>query len=341
MLQPIFDIIFAVEERFGRQWFSAQKRTKVSAKIVFPISYLDVMKGSTRDSRSVKAVALILLAFLMLASVGILIKLQLKSGVSVEWIVFVQYLSCLTMTLIISSFKKFSVLWTSKIKFHIIRGIAGVLAFSCFAFAISKIPLVNASLLNNTSPIFIPIMTFLWFRVKIDKNIWWGISVGFIGIIFILDPSASEFLKTGDLFGLASGIFMSIAYVALGVLTKTESFLTILFYYSLISVLIFLPLALNNWADPPMIVWVYAISTGILFFCYVYFHQFAYKFLSAVKLSPLNFSVVVFTGLLDWFVFDSVPNLLSVVGIILVITGGILAIVLHERDSKELKHHWH
>ncbi len=291
--------------------------------------------------RSVKAVSLILLAFLMLASVGILIKLQLNAGVSVEWIVFVQYSTCLLITLVISAAKKFPVMRTNKIKYHIIRGLSGVMAFSCFAFAISKIPLVNASLLNNTSPIFIPIVTFLWLKVKIDKNIWWGILIGFIGIIFILDPSEKEFLKPGDLFGLASGIFMSIAYVALGMLTKTESFLTILFYYSLISALIFFPLALNNWADPPLLVWLYAISTGVLFFCYVFFHQYAYRFLSAVKLSPLNFSVVVFTGLLDWFVFGSVPNLFSVIGIILVITGGILAILLHEKDSNGLKHHWH
>ncbi len=291
--------------------------------------------------RSLKAVVLILLAFLMLASVGILIKLQLNAGVSVEWIVFVQYFTCLIITLIVSAAKKFPVMRTAKTKYHIIRGVSGVLAFSCFAYAISKIPLVNASLLNNTSPIFIPIVTFIWLRVKIDKNIWWGIMIGFIGIIFILDPSEKEFLKTGDLFGLASGIFMSIAYVALGMLTKTESFLTILFYYSLISVLIFLPLALNNWVDPPFIVWLYAISTGILFFCYVFFHQYAYRFLSAVKLSPLNFSVVVFTGLLDWFIFGNVPDLFSVIGIVLVIIGGILAIVLHERDSKDLKHHWH
>lgn len=299
------------------------------------------MIEESRNYKSLKAVVLILLAFLMLASVGILIKLQLNAGVPVEWIVFVQYLSCLIITLIISAAKKFPVMRTAKTKYHIIRGVSGVLAFSCFAYAISKIPLVNASLLNNTSPIFIPIVTFLWLRVKIDKNIWWGIMIGFIGIIFILDPSEKEFLKTGDLFGLASGIFMSIAYVALGMLTKTESFLTILFYYSLISTLIFFPLALNNWADPPLIVWLYAISTGILFFCYVFFHQYAYRFLSAVKLSPLNFSVVVFTGLLDWFVFGSLPNLFSLIGIILVITGGILAIVIHERDSKDLKHHWH
>ena len=291
--------------------------------------------------RSLKAVSLILLAFLMLASVGILIKLQLNSGVSVEWIVFVQYLTCLTITTIVSAVKKFPVIKTEKLKYHIVRGVSGVLAFSCFAIAISKIPLVNASLLNNTSPIFIPIVTFLWFRTSIDKNIWWGILIGFIGIIFILDPTEDGFLKTGDAFGLASGIVLSIAYVALGFLTKTESFLTILFYYSLISVLIFLPLALYNWTDPPLLVWAYAISTGILFFCYVFFHQYAYRFLSAVKLSPLNFSVVVFTGLLDWLVFKSVPNLLSAIGIVLVIIGGILAILLHEKDNKEAKHHWH
>lgn len=60
----------------------------------------------------------------------------------------------------------------------------------------------------------------------------------------------------------------------------------------------------------------------------------------AVKLAPLNFSVVVFTGILDWIIFGHVPNMLSFLGIILVIAGGILAIV-HTKDNKSLKSNWH
>ncbi len=300
-----------------------------------------IFEYMTDIDKTTKAVVSTLLGFLMLASISVFVKLELRSGASVEWIVFIQFLTSFILITILAARNRFTDLKTSKLKYHIVRGVTGVLAFSLFTVAISKIPLVNASLLNNSAPIFIPIVTLMWLKTKIDEKIWWGIAIGFLGIVFILDPSADDFLKPGDLYGLGAGISLAIAYVALGILSKTESFISIIFYYSLISVIIFLPLALLNWSNPYLIIWSYAVISGVMFVCYLFFLEYAYGLLPAVKLAPLNFSVVVFTGILDWIIFGHVPNMLSLLGIILVIVGGILAIVMHTKDNEELKPNWH
>jgi len=278
---------------------------------------------------------------LLLSLDSVFVKLEENAGATIEWIVFIQYSTCLVIIVIIAARNKFRDLKTNKIKLHLIRGITGVLAFSCYVIAVTKIPLVNATLLNNTAPIFIPIITLLWLKTSIDKKIWWGIVVGFIGIIFILNPSESMLLETGDIYALVAGIFLAIAYVALKVLTKTESFVTVLFYYSLIAFVLTLPFAINNWSNPDLLIWIFGILTGILFISYLYLLQYAYKFVEAVKLSPFNYSAIVFTGILDWMIFDHVPEVTAIIGIILVSVGGILAITLHEKDNKRLKHHWH
>ena len=245
------------------------------------------------------------------------VKFEQTAGATVEWIVFIQYSTCLLICSLIAYKNNFRDLKTNKLKLHIVRGVTGVLAFTCCVIAISKIPLVNASLLNNTTPLFIPIISLIFLRNKIDEMIWWGILTGFIGIIFILRPTADQLLKEGDLFGLSSGILLAIAYVALKILTKTESFVTILFYYSLIATVLSLPFAVNNWSDPPLLIWICGISTGIFFITYLYLLQYAYRFVEAVKLSPFNYSIVVFTGIFDWLFFSHVPDLFSIIGIIL------------------------
>ncbi len=181
-------------------------------------------------SGTAKGVIAGLTGFLFLALTGVCVKLEFKSGASIEWIIIIQYLTGLTIILIIASKSKFRDLKTSKLKLQLFRGAAGISAFACYATSISKIPLVNASLLNNTAPLFIPIVTLIWLKNKIDEKIWWGILTGFTGIIFILDPSTGDLLKRGDLYGLASGIFLAVSYVILGVLTKTENFISIIFY---------------------------------------------------------------------------------------------------------------
>ena len=296
---------------------------------------------NNENSSTLKAVFATLTGFFFLASVSLLVKLEIAAGASTEWVIFIQYLTCLIIITLIASKNKFRDLRTTKVKYHIIRGLSGILAFTFFVMAVSEIPLVNANLLNNTAPLFIPILTMIWLKNKIDKKIWWGILLGFIGIIFILDPTDGNFFEEGDIYGLCAGISLAVTFVTLGILTKTESFITILFYYSLIAFVLSLPFAIANWSNPPLLIWVYAILTGVLFISYLYLLQYAYRFVPVVKLSPLNFSVVIFAGILDYIIYDHIPGITSLIGIIFVITGGIIAIKIHHQNNPDIKHHWH
>lgn len=296
----------------------------------------------TEKQKTLRAAASTLAGFFMLSSIGVLLKFELGSGASVEWIVFIQFLTSFAVILLIAWKKGFAGLRTDKLRYHLVRGVMGIAAFALFTVAVSKIPLVNASLLNNTAPIFIPFVTLIWLGTRISGMIWWGIAIGFTGIIFILDPSGDDFLKPGDLFGLGAGISLAIAYVALGILAKTESFIALIFYYSLIAVMVFLPLAVINWSNPEPVIWILAVFSGLLFVGYLFFLNYGYSLLPAVKLAPLNFSAVVFTGILDWIFYGHVPGLLSVVGIMLVVAGGMVAIVFHARENTKFSHsHWH
>ncbi len=300
------------------------------------------MKSIVREKNgTAKAITAALTGFLFLAIVSVLVKLEEKGSASIEWIIFIQYLTCLVIITVFSSRNKFRSLRTDKFKYHIIRGVTGVLAFSLYVIAITKIPLVNATLLNNSAPIFIPVITLFWLKKRIDRRIWWGISTGLIGILFILKPDLSLMLKPGDIFGLASGIFLGTTYVALRILTKTESFETILFYYSLIAAVLSLPFALSHWSNPQLYIWCLGILNGVFFTGYHFLLQYAYRYTEPLKLAPFNYSVIVYTGVLDWIIFGYFPDFASLIGIVLVTAGGILAITLHEKDNKELKHHLH
>src|SRR5258708_5706782 len=64
----------------------------------------------------------------------------------------------------------------------IVRSLFTLAAFSCFFYALKFIPLSSALLLNNTFPLFVPIVA--WFMVKsiTPPKVWWGIILGFIGV---------------------------------------------------------------------------------------------------------------------------------------------------------------
>jgi drug/metabolite transporter (DMT)-like permease len=52
----------------------------------------------------------------------------------------------------------------------------------------------------------------------------------------------------------------------------------------------------------------------------------AYRYASSVKLGPLVYTVIVFTALIEWAVWDQAPTLFVILGMTLVIGGGLVAI---------------
>jgi drug/metabolite transporter (DMT)-like permease len=288
-----------------------------------------------------KGVVSALTGFFFLSLIAVCVKLAGKEGAKLGWIIFIQYATAFALSIAISAKVKFSNVKPAHVTLEVLRGAAGVASFFCFVFAMAEIPLVDASLLQNTAPIFIPVIGLIWLKDSVDKKIWIGILIGFVGIILIIKPDATVFSKTGDLIGLASGIFLALGYVAMKIITKTDSFKTILFYFSATAFLISVPFGILNWSNPAIAGWLYAVSSGALLVAYLNLQQYSYKHIEPSRISPFNYSVVIFMGLLDWWLFGHIPDMLTILGIIIISAGGIIAIIHHEKGNKELKHTWH
>ena len=298
------------------------------------------MNSQTAEQSTAKGVIAALISFFFLSLIGVFVKLSAHAGAKLWWIVFIQYSTAFFLAVAISAGVKFSNLRSGNYTFELLRASVGMVSFLCFAFAMTEIPLVDASLLQNTAPIFIPLIALLWLKDVIEKKIWIGVAIGFAGIILIIKPDESSF-KAGDIIGLLSGVLLGFAYVAMKIITKTDSFKTILFYFSLTAFVISLPLGIIYWSNPGIYGWLFAIGSGVSFVSYLNLQQVAYKHIEPNKLSPFNYSVVVFTGLLDWWIFNHIPGVLTIIGIAIVCLGGILAIVHHEKKTDGLKHSWH
>lgn len=279
-------------------------------------------------------------SFFFLAMVGLCVKLAVSYGGNVWWVVFIQYSTVALIALVFGLRYRFKNLKSGNYKLEILRAVVGMSSFLCFSFTLTRIPLVDASLLQNSAPLFIPLISFLWLKKTIETKIWYGVITGFIGIVFIIKPDSSVF-NVPAIVGLASGLLLAIAYLVMNVLTRYDDFKTILMYYSLTAFLITLPGGIFYSSLGDIHIWMFAVGAGIAFIGYLNLQQFAYKHIEANRLSPFNYSVVIFTGFADWLVFGNSPDLMTITGIILVISGGVFTIYHHEKGKTGLRHSWH
>ncbi|HSX04512.1 MAG TPA: DMT family transporter [Rhabdochlamydiaceae bacterium] len=226
---------------------------------------------------------------------------------------------------------------SSKFKVILLRGAAGYLSFAFAFFAVQYTSLVNTVLLSNASPLFIPLIIFAWRGIHIGYKLWIGIITGFIGIGFILKPDIHLLTNLGAILALSSALCFAISMICMRRLIKTEPVHTILFYHFLIGTLISLPFAIYTWNFPTCTVLLQLILIGILSFIGQYFILSAFRFGKPSALSPFTYSSVVYATILQWFIFKTFPDLLSIIGIIFICAGSIVCIIYAESAEKKIR----
>lgn len=214
---------------------------------------------------------------------------------------------------------------TTRTWLHILRAVGGLLSQALMFIAVKKMPLMNAVLLTNSAPLFIPLITCVWLKEKISGVVWISLLVGFLGVMLILKPSPALLSNPAALLAISAALFSAFALVTVNRLSITETTQRILFYYFLISSVAAAPFAVATWNMPSGRDWLYLLGIGVSMAASQLLIILAYRHASAGRIAPFNYSVVIFSGLIGWLVWKNTPGILAIVGVLLVSAGGILS----------------
>ncbi len=274
------------------------------------------------------------LAYLCAAAVGACSKL-IDKQISIITILFFQNWICLFLTLPQIIQKGWKTLKTEKIGLHLARDVAGILSFFCFFFSLETIPLLNGILLQSTGPLWLPLIAFLWLGIKMRGQLWWGILIGFLGVVLILKPGI-EPLSLGIVSAIISGFFSGFTLISVNRLASTEPTHRILFYYFLIGTIATGTLSLFHFSIPSWKDFIFLLGVGIFTFSAQTIIVYALRHGKADTLAPLAYTVVIYSGLFDWIIWKNVPNFITCAGIVLVVIGAVLSVYFEKRYQKKI-----
>jgi len=213
------------------------------------------------------------------------------------------------------------------------RVIVGMLSMYFYFVALKLIPLVNATLLQNTTPIFIPIIAFFVFRKKITLKMFCVMIIGFVGVTMVLHPGKGA-INPGDLIALFSGFLSGLSTVIIKLLDdRDESVKLVMFYFLAFSTVIMGIWSIHTWTTPAGIIWIYLALSGIFYAMFQLLLILAVKYASTTTISPFIYLAVVFSGFIDWIVWQEVPSLLTVAGAVIVITSAIISAIHHTKHN--------
>jgi drug/metabolite transporter (DMT)-like permease len=281
-------------------------------------------------------VILTILSTIAYSSQVAIIKAQ-AADIPLALIVFMQSAFALLFLLPVIFRKGFknavNLLATQKISLHIARAVAS-LAISYFLFSSVKyIPLVNAILLANTAPLIVPFIAFLFMGQTINHNLWLPILIGFVGITLVLHPSGQLF-HAADFLALAAAVGMSISVLLVRHLAATDSIETITFYFFLLSTIISGVIALPFMTAITLKISLILLVVGGLYFICQYMMSHALGYISAQLASTLFYCNIINSAIISALFFQQLPTWMTMTGIILTVSGGILCINAERMNHK-------
>ena len=255
----------------------------------------------------------------------------LEPNIPIFQILFYRYLLSLPLLVIYGFFKHGSkILQVNNVRLLLLRIICGFLGLAMWFLAVAKIDISLATVLFNTMPLFITILSAIIAleRVGLRRSI--AVITGFFGVIFIVLPINTSFYFWGVLYAILGAIFAGLMFVFIRMLGKTNASIPTAIWYNSFGVVISAIILLlsghnldNSFSllmqkDLP---WGYLLALGLLAsfqqFCLAESHRYA----DASALAPFHYLAIPIGVAFGVILFNETITAKFLVGAVIIIAS--------------------
>lgn len=201
----------------------------------------------------------------------------------------------------------------------ILRSVFGSLGIFCNFWALSRLTIADASILNKMSPFFAIIMSIFILHELPGVFEWFCVAAAFAGTLFVVKPTAG-LASIPAVIGLAGGFFAGTAYTFVRFLGKKgERGPVIVMFFSAFSCLAFLPSLLFHYHPMTAAQVLSLLGAGISASLGQLCVTKAYSLAPAKEISVFDYSQVLFAAIWGFLFLGEIPDMFSRIGYVIII----------------------
>ncbi len=218
-------------------------------------------------------------------------------------------------------------------RWHALRSGLLLVALLTWFFSLQRLPLLQAVGVGYTAPLFIALLAMWLLGERPSRWIWAALAMGALGVGVALWPELRATHAPGSaarLWGMAAAAVSAATYAGVVVLARhqaqRDALWTILLVQSLLPMLVMAVPMLWLWqplvrADVPILLLMGALATvGMVCITWAFSH------IEASRAAPVEYTGLVWAGLLGYAVFAEVPTVWSLSAAALITLGCLLLI---------------
>ncbi len=219
---------------------------------------------------------------------------------------------------------------TTRPSLQVVRGMLGFTAMYFWFFAVTNMPLAEATAINFSAPVFAAVLIAVFLGERMRARRWTATALGFVGMLIVLRPGLAEFSPaTGA--ALCASMLMAVGAMVVKLVARTDHPNSVVLYVPLfLSVFAFIP-ALLNWTPPTgpdlAVMTLLGLVGTLAHHCWVR----AFAVTEATAVLPYDFVRLPMMALAGYALYAELPDLWTWIGATVILGS---SVYMAHRESR-------
>ena len=216
---------------------------------------------------------------------------------------------------------------------HTIRSISGIVSLGLLYFAITRIPIADATALAYAAPIFITVLSIFLLGEVIGLQRWLAVIAGFIGVLLIARPEADGW-DIGVIAAAGSALSGALVAIWLRKLSSSEKSVSIGIYYNNLGSLVCLAwVLLSGWLTPRGVdLWLF-LGFGLGCGMQQWLLTVSFRYAEASLLAPFEYLAMVFAAIVGFVFWGEMPVVTTWIGAAIIAASGLFIFMRRQKHS--------
>jgi drug/metabolite transporter (DMT)-like permease len=218
---------------------------------------------------------------------------------------------------------------------HLFRAGLGIGMLSGFVFAVHRLSLAQTYSLFLAAPLLMTALSVPIHGEKVTGKRWAAIIVGLGGVLVILHPWGNgSFSMIAAAAAALATICYSISALTVRTLGRSNSSMSMVFWYLLLVSIGSGLLAVGEWRPVPVSDWGWLVGIGVTGALGQMWLTDAFRQAPPSVVGPFEYTAILWAFAIDWIFWSASPSLSLIIGAGIVIASGIVVIVDEHRLSQ-------
>jgi drug/metabolite transporter (DMT)-like permease len=211
---------------------------------------------------------------------------------------------------------------------HVVRALVGVSGMFCGMYALTRLPLADATAISFAKPLFAVVLAATFLGELVGWRRWTATAAGFVGVVVIVRPGTQTF-ELAHVAALLGAFLIADVIVLVKKLQGSEKNATIMAYFGIVTSIASLGPALLVWQTPTWTELALLAGIGASASTGQWMALKAFRAAEASAVVPYDYLRLVFAILYGWLFFAEVPDRWTLAGSAILI-GATLYIAYRE-----------